>query len=387
MQFSCFMPKIEFGQGKVSQVGNFAHNLGLGKVMLAADPYFEASGVGEQIRETLKQVEIDCITWTKIKPNPDCLDVDEACELARREACDGVVAVGGGSALDFGKSVAVATPDIAPVWMYTERSDHEVKRPIKALPMIAIPTTSGTGSETTPFAVLNNPSIKEKSTIVSDLVFPAISVIDPNLSMTMPERLTASTGFDAFAHAYESFMSLKSTPYTRMVAMEAMRIIVDNLPRAVENGKNEQARLQMSWASALAGSAIAGIGVTLGHSLGQPVGGILGAPHGESVAACTVAVTEMSCLSNVEVFASVARLFDPSIDDLPINRQAKKCAGLIKEFLDDIRLNIRFSDFGMTEADIDKAADIALTGYYFDILCHPRSVTREDIIAIYRACM
>jgi len=380
------IPQLVFGEGCLADIGAIAARHGR-RAMLAVDPFLDANGAAVKISKYLADAGIETIKFNEIEPNPSCFAVDRAGKIAKEFGAEMVIAAGGGSAMDFGKAVSVIAVNPGTSWDYTERSDHEIKRPEKTLPVIAVPTTSGTGSETTPFAVLNNASIKEKSTIVSDFIYAAEAVIDPELMYSMPARLTASTGFDAFAHCLESFISLASSPFSSMAAGEGIRIIAENLPLVVANGKNKNARSNMAWGSALGGTAISGIGVTLPHSLGQPVGGFRGAPHGESVAACMVEVLKMSWSSSPAVFAQISDILDPSLASLPVKKRAAACPELVQQLLDEISLNVRFSDFGLTIGDIEKITGIALTGYYFDIRNHPKTVSEADIKALYRRCL
>jgi alcohol dehydrogenase class IV len=380
------VPQFEFGEGILANIGKLAVKYG-NKAILTIDPFLDSGETGKKIMGYLRDEGVDAVKFTGIEPNPSCFAADKAGEIARKEGVQSVIAVGGGSAIDFGKAVAVVAVNDGSSWDYTERADHNVKRPKAALPIIAVPTTSGTGSETTPFSVLNNTSIKEKSTIVSDYIYASAVLIDPELMYTMPRRLTASTGFDAFAHCLESYISLAANPFSRMVAKEGMRIAAEYLPQAVANGDNKEARAKMAWASAMGGSAISAIGVTLPHSLGQPVGGFRGAPHGESVAACMVEVLKISYMSNPLVFADITDILDPSYASSSIKKRAAACPELIQELLDIIDLKVRFSDFGLNAQDIDKVTNIALTGYYFDIKCHPRAVSEGDIKALYLRCL
>jgi alcohol dehydrogenase class IV len=380
------IPQLEFGEGILSGIGQVAGKFG-NKAMLAIDPFLDSGGIGKAVVQYLAEKGIETVKFTGIEPNPSCFAIDKAGQIANQFGATMVVAIGGGSALDFGKAVSIVAVNPGASWDYTERADHEIKRPKAVLPLIAVPTTSGTGSETTPFSVLNNTSIKEKSTIVSDYIYAAAVLIDPELMYTMPRRLTASTGFDAFAHCLESYISLAATPFTRMAAREGMAIVAENLPKAVSNGGNKEARAKMAWASALGGSAISSIGVVLPHSLGQPVGGFCGAPHGESVAACMVEVLKMSYTSNPRVFADIADILDPSYAAAPLKKRAAACPELVQQLMDEIELHVRFSDFGLTAGDIDKVTGIALTGYYFDIKCHPRTVSEDDIKALYARCL
>jgi alcohol dehydrogenase class IV len=380
------IPQFEFGEGVLTNIGKLAVKYG-GKTILAIDPFLDSGETGKRIMGYLKDEGIDVIKFTGIEPNPSCFTIDTAGQIAKDEGVQSVIAVGGGSAIDFGKAVAVVAVNDGSSWDYTERADHEIRRPETTLPIIAVPTTSGTGSETTPFSVLNNTSIKEKSTIVSDHIYASAVLIDPELMYSMPRRLTASTGFDAFAHCLESYISLAANPFSRVVAREGMRIVAEYLPQAVANGSNKKAREKMAWASAMGGSAISAIGVTLPHSLGQPVGGFRGAPHGESVAACMVEVLKISYMSDPQTFADITDLLDPSYASTSVRKRAAACPELVQDLLNTIELNVRFSDFGLGPQDIDKVTSIALTGYYFDIKCHPRAVDEKDIKALYLRCL
>jgi alcohol dehydrogenase class IV len=380
------IPQFEFGEGILANVGKIAVKYG-DKAILVMDPFLDSGETGKKIIRRLNDEGINAVKFTEIEPNPSCFTIDKAGRIARDNGVQSVIAAGGGSAIDFGKAVAVISVNDGSSWDYTERADHEIRRPKTTLPIIAIPTTSGTGSETTPFSVLNNTSIKEKSTIVSDHIYASAALIDPELTYTMPRRLTASTGFDAFAHCLESYISLAASPFSRMVAREGMRIVTEYLPQAVANGGNREARAKMAWASAMGGSAISAIGVTLPHSLGQPVGGFRGAPHGESVAACMVEVLKISYMSDPQAFADITDILDPSYASASVRKRAAACPELVQDLLDTIELRVRFSDFGLDAQDIDRVTSIALTGYYFDIKCHPRAVGEEDIKALYSRCL
>ena len=384
--FRCRMPQIQAGEGVLSDIGKIAVKYG-NRAMLCVDPFLDKNGVGEKIIARLSANNIDAVKFSEIEPNPSCFSADRAALMAQEFNADLIIAAGGGSALDFGKAVSITAVNPGACWDYTERSDHQIKRPGITLPVIAIPSTSGTGSEATPFAVLNNPSIHEKSTIVSDCIYAAEALLDPELTYTMPKRLTASTGFDAFAHCLESYISLAANPFTRMTAMEGMKIIVRNLAASVNNSSGIDNRGNMAWGSFLGGSAISCIGVTLPHSLGQPVGGYCNAPHGECVAACMVEVLKLGCDSNPQIFSDIAFILDDSLEGLSVQQRADACPQLVEQFLGTIGLKVRFSDFGLTAADIDKVTRIALTGYYFDIRQHPRRVTEQDIRELYKRCL
>ena len=384
--FACYLPKIEFGEGTLSKIGQLAARLGT-KAMLTIDPFLDKQGLSREIVGMLENEGVSAVIGTDITPNPDCFRADNGGKTAREERCDMVVAVGGGSALDYGKAVAVVAKNEGKAWQFTERQDHTVLRPDKVLPVIAVPTTAGTGSEATPFSVLNNPQVHEKSTIVSDKIMPACSIVDPVLTYSMPAQLTAYTGIDVLAHAIEAFISVHSTPYGKLTALEAIRLVSRWLPEAVANGGNVNARRNMAWASVLGGSAIAYIGVALPHTLGQPVGGLKGAPHGAAVAACLVKVMEVSYTADFDKFAAVAEALDGSVASLPLHARAEQSAVLVERLFRDVGVKVRYRDFGVTEEDIDKLVHTATTSYSFDLCCHPKQMDEASLKALYRECL
>jgi alcohol dehydrogenase class IV len=380
------LPRTEFGAGRLDALGELTLEFGQ-RAFLALDPYLDSTGLGDRVAAILGRGGADVVRFTDIQPNPSCFGADRAALLARECGSEFVVAVGGGSTIDFGKGVAVLAVNPGTCWQYTERSDHQVLRPDAVLPVVAVPTTAGTGSEATHYAVFNNPKIREKSTIVSTKVFPQLALVDPELTHSMPPRLTASTGFDALAHAIEAVISVNTTPFALLTGLEAIRLIALHLRQAVTNGTDPDARSQMAWAALLAGAAIASGGVALPHAIAQPVSGLTGAPHGASIAACMTNILAFSCDASPARFAAIAEAMQPTDQALPLAEQAKLCPTLVDQLLGEIGLRVSFSDFGMAERDIGKATHIALTGYSSDISCHPKEVTPDDLRRIYRECL
>jgi alcohol dehydrogenase class IV len=387
MNFGAFMAKIDFGEGKFEKIGEITRPFGK-MAMVTIDPFLEQTGLGESLSGFLKKSGIDSIRNSDIQPNPDCYSADKAGQIARKNGCDVVIAVGGGSAMDYGKAVAVVAANPGESWQYTRRSDHEVLVPNdRTLPVITVPTTAGTGSEATTYAVLNNTRIHEKSTIVSDKILPRISIVDPLLMISMPARLTALTGIDALAHAIESYINLLANPFNRMLALEAIRLIARYLPMAVANGQNRIARAQMAWASTLAGAAIGFVATTLPHAMGQAVGGFKNAPHGGTLTACLVKVLEFSYSADMPIFADIAEAMEPAIRSQSVREKAELCPVLVGRLLADTGTKVKFSDFGLKKEDIARVTQIAFTGYGADMVCHPKQVSEEDVKKLYEECL
>ena len=203
----------------------------------------------------------------------------------------------------------------------------------------------------------------------------------------MPSKLTALTGIDVLAHAIESYINVKATPYSKMVGIEAIRLVGRYLPQASSNGRNMTARQHMAWASALAGIAIAHANPTLPHALGQAVGGYIHAPHGGSVAACLPEIMKISYMADLESFGEIATAMDPSVSELPMYQRAEKSVEFVERLFRDLDCSVRFSDFGLKEEHIERVTEIAMTGYFTGISLHPRVVDRDEIMRIYRACL
>jgi alcohol dehydrogenase class IV len=385
--FHCIVPKVLFGCGRLEELGELAAATGK-KAFLAIDPFLEKSGLMDRVISLLTESGIEVTPFTEIEPDPDCSSADRAGKIARGENCDMIIAIGGGSAIDFGKGVAVVANNPGTAWEYTRRKDHEPKiAGPETLPIIAVPTTAGTGSEMTHFAVFSNAEIREKSTIVSERIFPRIAIVDPELTYSCPPRLTALTGSDVLAHAVEAYINIKASPWATLVSLEAIHKVGQFLRRAVSDGNDVVARQEMAWASTLAGTAIAHSNPTLPHALGQAAGGFLHAPHGASVAAVLPEVLRISGNSAPEVFNVVADALDPDQDSSAGDRRPDRCAALITDLFKDIGLNVRLGDFGMKEEDIDRVTKIAMTGYFTGISLHPVVADEKLINEIYRACL
>ena len=426
--FTCSLPKVFFGCEELQNIGNYVNAYGP-KAFLAIDPYLEQSGLGKTTVSLLQDASIETIVYSEIDPDPDCFGVDNAAEVASGEGCDLVIAMGGGSTIDFGKGVAVMATNPGTCWEYTRRKDHTPKEPSVStlpviaipttagtgsgithypgtcweytrrkdhvprepgddcLPVIAVPTTAGTGSEITHYAVFSNSKIKEKSTIVSERIVPRLAVVDPELTYSCPPQLTALSGVDVLAHSIEAYINIHASPWVRLVALEAIRLVSEYLPAVVRNGADTEARQKMAWASTLGGMAIAHANPTLPHALGQAAGGYIHAPHGGSVAACLAQIMRISYASDPQRFAEIALAMDKKAAKLPLDVQAEQAAVLVDKLFDQIQVKVRFGDFGMRAEDIDRITEIAMTGYFTGISCHPKQVTAAEIKQIYRDCL
>ena len=387
-EFTCRMPKIAFGKGNVRDLAALVEPVGK-RALLAIDPYlYRDSPRGQEILKQLHDRSLFVVPYWEISPDPSFRDVDKAGQIARENQCDFVVAVGGGSTMDFGKAVAVVARNPGSAWQYTRRRDHTPLVPgPETLPVVAVPTTAGTGSEVTQYSVLSHPDLREKSTIVHDRIIPVLAVVDPEMTYSMSPRLTTSTGLDVLTHAAESYINLKATTFSRMFSLEALKRVGRYLRQAVANGNNERARSEMAWASTLAGIAIAHASPTLPHALGQAFGAYVGVPHGASVAALLPEIMRRSFSADLEGFAAIAVALDPSAEALPLYERAERSIFLVERLFGDVGFTVRLSDFGLKESDIGTVTKIALTAFATSIGSHPKVCAEEEITQIYRACL
>lgn len=382
-----FMPtKIIFGCGAVSLAAEESAKLGK-HAMLVIDPFFVNAPLGQDMIAHLKAVMQSVTVFSNIQSNPLNTSIDEAVQLARKSNCDVFVAVGGGSSIDSAKAVSITAKYGGACWDYTERAGEEVKRPNQpAYPVIAIPTTSGTGSETTRFSVINNPSLKSKCTVMNDAVYPKLALVDPELTVSLPRKMTAFTGLDVFAHAFESYLCVDATRFSRMYAMEAIELFAKSFDKCLDDGKDIEARSDMAWASTLAGVTISHAGTTLPHGMGQTLSGLTDAPHGASVACCLPQITEWTLPMGQKDFAVVARVLNCKLEKADDRTAAYALPDMIYGILEKAECPAHFSAFGFKDDMTEAFVSQMLTARVGAIKHHIRQATEQDLRKLIEIC-
>jgi alcohol dehydrogenase class IV len=266
---------ILFGTGIARQAGDAARSMGERPLVVTGASRERAAA----LIESLKAV------WFAVPGEPTLDLIRNGAELARDERCDVVIAMGGGSAIDAGKALAVMITNPGDPFLYLEVVGRGQPLAHAPAPFIAIPTTAGTGSEVTRNAVLGAPDHRVKASIRSPLMLARLAIVDPELTAGLPRQVTASTGLDALTQLIEPYVSLRANPMTDMICLEGMRHASASLARAYENGSDLEARIGMSWASLLGGMALANAGLGAVHGFAAPIGGMFDAPHGAVCAA------------------------------------------------------------------------------------------------------
>lgn len=372
--------RLVFGPGRMAQVGAEVARMGR-HALLVTMPDLERLGLAGRVIESLQRAGIRVTVWTDVRENPRAEDADRAAERARTAGCDCVVALGGGSAMDQAKAVAVVAATGGPAWDYVYSVGR--RSVTSTLPLLAVPTTSGTGSHMTGYAVLSDETAGIKSTIITPKVAPAVSVVDPDLMASLPPRLTAVTGFDVFAHCFEAYISRQASRATDMLAETAIPLVLEHLPRVVRDPQERAGRVAMAWADTLAGILIFNAGTTLPHAVAQPISGRFPrVRHGETLAIVYPAIMEFSWQSRPDKFARLSAWFRGQPAAPGTAEAARDSVACVTELLDRIGLRLTLADFRLTDADI--APLIQPSADCPDVAVHPVVATREDIVNIFR---
>ena len=296
--------------------------------------------------------------------------------MAKENGVDVILGVGGGSSMDTAKAIAVGASHPGTAWDYRLFTGRQITA--ATLPIVVVSTTSGTGSQTTPVSVVTNAAEKCKYAIVDELLFPRVGIVDPELMETLPPHSTASTGFDAFTHAFESYIHKNAAPFTDLCALEVLRLIVKYLPRAVQNGSDKEARANLAWADTLAGACIANAGTVLPHGIGMAIGGH--APHvrhGEALAVVYPEFIRYTYSSKPKKFATVARLLDANLAEKPDDHAAEKSYEAMNRFLKSIGMYFTLKGLNIPEEELPEIADDAVK--LPDYTVNPRVPDRDTI--------
>ena len=272
--------KFHFGAGKLNQLGSVAAEHGR-KALLVVSDSTKHTGQLERAQRALSEAGMTTSVYDRFMQNPLSTLVEEGAELARSEQCDLVIGIGGGSAMDMAKGIAFCACNEGSVWDYV----FGKKQAQRALPVILVPTTAGTGSEANRTAVFTNPETHDKKGLVNPLIYPVAAIIDPELMLTLPKRVIAGPGADVLFHALESFISRNANPVSEMLSLQAIRLLARYLPQVYEEPSRLEAWEKVTVASTLAGMAIDCAGTTLPHALQHPMGGLLDVVHAEGIAA------------------------------------------------------------------------------------------------------
>lgn len=373
---------IRFGCGAVKDLASLVKQLGGTKVLVVADPGLEKAGLLDRIVAPLKENGVGYELYTDVDPEPGLRLADNGAALAKKMGADCVVGAGGGSAMDVAKAISILITNGGKAEDYLGLG--KIKKP--GVPKIMVPTTSGTGAEVTFTAVFINEKTQSKGGMNGDPLYPEAAVLDPELTVSLPQHVTAATGIDAFTHAIEAFVSTQAHPVSDMYAIEAMDLIAANLGKAYANGNNIEARSNMLLGSLLGGKALATAGVGLVHAMAYPLGGMFGIPHGLANAVLLPYVIEFNLIGAPEKYAAVAEIIGCDTEGLSLKEAARTTVDALYELNMEVGIPASLEALNITADKIEEMAKIALT-VTRPVENNPRKPSLADVIKIYHTAM
>jgi alcohol dehydrogenase len=372
--------RITFGPGSLENLGNEIRRVNGSKVLVVTDPGLKSAGVVDAVTAALDKAKLSFSVFAEVEPDPRVEVALASAEAAKSWGPDVIVGLGGGSSLDISKITSVLLTNEGPIEKYFGM--ELVPRP--GVPLILIPTTAGTGSEMTSICVLSDTKNKVKKGIVSEHMFARAALLDPQLTLALPPRVTAMTGMDALVHAIESFVGVRATVFTDTLNLQAIRLVAANLRQAFAQGQNLAARENMLHASCLAGMAFSNTQNGLDHALALAIGGKFHLPHGLLTAFIIPWVMEFNLIANPAKFVQIAVAFGERTIHLPEIQAARLAVKAVKSLLDDLGISYKLSSYDVPREEFPALAK-ATVGAVRLISNNPRSVIEQDVIGILEA--
>ncbi|MGV9299245.1 iron-containing alcohol dehydrogenase [Amycolatopsis sp. NPDC003676] len=371
-----------FAAGAVEQLPRLVRTIGARKVVVVSDRGLVATPLPEQTSALLRKNALAVEVFSEVHPNPTTDDVDAGGAFVRAAGAEAVISLGGGSALDAAKAIALAAVNDRPAtelgWSTEDSTDL-----VPALPIVAIPTTSGTGSECNDLGVITDPRQQRKCYLGGPTCLARYALLDPALTLSLPPRATAAAGIDCLTHAVESFLSARPNPWADGLDLQAVRLVAENLRRAVSSGGDLTARANLMLAAHTAGLAMRTTGLGVVHGVGHSLGGRFDLPHGQALA---LVLGECLRFNRVVREERLARLAEPlGVADArkSFAHNAEAAIAAVERLVADVELSGRLREFGISEGDLpDLVADTLADGVLANT---PREVSAEDVTGILRA--
>ena len=369
-----------FGEGAIKEIVTEVKARGLKKVMIATDPDLIKFKVVANVTDLLDEAKISYAVYDHIKANPTIQNVQEGVAFCKKEGADVIVAIGGGSAIDTSKGIAIimTNPEFADVRSLEGASPTKNK----ALPIIAVSTTSGTAAEVTINYVITDVEKNRKFVCADPHDIPVIAIVDPKMSASMPKGLCASTGMDALVHAIEGYITKGAWEMTDMMHLKAIEIISKWLRKSVTG--DPEARKEMSLGQYIAGMGFSNVGLGIVHSMAHPLSAVYDIPHGKACAILLTAVLKFNAEATGERYREVARAMGvKDVDKMSQAEYRQACIDVVQKLADDVQIPRHLSELGVKEKDLDFLAKTAMAD-----ACtpgNPRDVSHDQIVEIYKS--
>ena len=373
------IPEVIFGPGALGEIGHAAVRLGARRPMLVTDPGVWEASWSEEAARHLRDAGLASTVWTGITPNPKEREVQAGAERYRESGCDVIVAVGGGSAIDAAKGIAVVVSNGGSILDY--EGIDKVTQPMP--PLIAAPTTAGTGADLSQFAIISDTARLIKVTLLGRALVPDISITDPRTLATMPSWLAVTTGLDALTHGVESYVSRAATFLTDGHAVNAVRLVHKHLARSVERPGDPDAQWGMARASMSAGIAFTNAILGATHAISHQLGGALDLPHGMLNALLLPHVVRFNAEEFPDRFRPIAEALGADAARMPPGDVAETIVDFVTRFSTYFGIPQRLRDLNVREEDLPGYADTAMRDAC--MTTNPRVVTRPAVISLLRA--
>jgi alcohol dehydrogenase class IV len=369
---------IKFGPGRIKELADQCKAVGMKKPLLVTDKALASLPITAQALDILDAAGLGRAVFSEVDPNPNEMNMEAGLKVYRVGGHDGVVCFGGGSALDLGKMIALMVGQTVSVWDLEDIGDWWTRADgSKIAPIIAVPTTAGTGSEVGRAGVLTNSKTHKKKIIFHPKLLPAVTICDPELTVGMPKFITAGTGMDALAHCLEAYSSPFYHPMSQGIALEGMRLVFENLPKVYATPTDLEARAHMMSAAAMGAVAFQkGLGAI--HSLSHPVGAVYGTHHGTTNAVVMPMVLDFNR-------AAIETRIEKAAAYLGIKGGFDGFRAKVMELRSELSIPANLTAMGVEAARLDELTDMALE----DPSCggNPVAMTRENTRALFDACM
>ncbi len=374
-------PEFIFGIGARKLAGRYAANFGARKIMVVTDPGVMQAGWTEDVLATLKRAGLDVIVFSAVSSNPKADEVMAGADLYRAEGCNALVAVGGGSPMDCAKGIGIVTANDRHVLDFEGVDKVEASSP----PLICVPTTAGTSADLSQFAIITDSRKKVKIAIVSKMVVPDVALIDPQTTTTLSPLLTACTGMDALTHAIEAYVSTAHSPITDIHALQAIRLIIGNLPQTLGAPDSMVLRGRVMLASLEAGLAFSNASLGAVHAMAHSLGGLLDQAHGECNAILLPHVIDANFDAAPDRYEEVARAMGIEAGGMAPGEIRRAIRSTLNLLIEGLGISARLGEMGVTKGDIPLLAERAMNDPC--IFTNPRILERPDIEAIYEQAL
>ncbi len=374
--------EIIFGTGQIKSLPDIVQKSGGTKPLLVIDPGLRSGGQDKSILSPLEKNGIDFIIYDQIDPEPGLRLADKGAEIAKENGCDCVIGIGGGSAMDVAKAISILLTNGGRAVDYLGLG--KISKP--GVPKIMVPTSAGTGAEVTFTAVFINEETGSKGGMNGDPLYPDVAILDPELTMSLPPQVTATTGIDALTHALEAYTSIQAHPISEMYSIKAITLIAANIRAAYADGRNIQARENMLLGSLLGGKALAIAGVGLVHAMAYPLGGMFGIAHGLANAVLLPFVTRYNIIGNLEKHARLAGMLGQDVQGLSLRDAAEVTVEELHLLNRDLGIPSSLQALSIPADRFHEMAEIALT-VARPVENNPRQPNVDDIVAIYQEAM